>query len=374
MELPLHAPASDRMHLLGQDPESLRAWLAERGQAPFRAAQLLEWVHRKGVTEFAAMSNLSKAFREELAQQAAILTTTIARESVAEDGTRKLLLSMADGATIETVWIPSEDRHTACLSSQVGCPVGCKFCASGIDGVERNLTAGEIVEQAVRVSQLIRSHALPPPAAPVAGTTFAPAEARLSNIVMMGMGEPLANYEQVVQALRILNAPWGLGIGARKITLSTVGLPAQIRKLAGEGLQINLARSLHAPEDELRRALIPWGRVPIADLLDACAFYFDQTGREVTLEYVLLEGVNDQPRHAEGLARIARRLRANINLLRYNPVAGLPYQRPSSKAAFEFQSRVRGLGANAHIRTSRGKDVAAACGQLRRTARSAEAP
>jgi 23S rRNA (adenine2503-C2)-methyltransferase len=186
---------------------------------------------------------------------------------------------------------------------------------------------------------------------------------------MMGMGEPLANYAQVIKAIRILNAPWGLGIGARKITLSTVGLPAQIRKLAGEGLQINLALSLHATDDDLRRELIPWGKgVPIAELLDACQFYFDQTGREVTFEYILLDGVNDHPQHAERLARLARRVRANVNLLRYNPVPGLPFRRPSSEKAFKFQSAVRSGGVNVHLRTSRGMDADAACGQLRRSA------
>jgi 23S rRNA (adenine2503-C2)-methyltransferase len=183
----------------------------------------------------------------------------------------------------------------------------------------------------------------------------------------MGVGEPLANYEAVVRAIRILNAPWGLGIGARKITLSTVGLPKQIRRLAQEDLQISLALSMHAAEDDLRRELIPWGKVPIAELIAACRYYFERTGREITLEYVLLAGVNDRPQDAEALARACRQIRCNVNLLRYNPIPGLPYARPSGEATYEFQRRLRERSVNAHVRTSRGKDIEAACGQLRRS-------
>ena len=225
--------------------------------------------------------------------------------------------------------------------------------------MQRNLTAGEIVEQAMRIRLLI--------AAGPGGS-----DSRLSNIVVMGMGEPLANYEQLIKALRIINAPWGLEIGARKITVSTIGLPKQIRRLAQEGLQLNLALSLHAPDDDLRCELVPWARsAPIAELIDACRYYFQTTGREVTLEYVLLDDVNTHAHYAEELAKIAKRLRANVNLLRYNPVPGLPYRRPRSEAAYEFQRRLRELGVNVHVRTSRGRDVDAACGQLRRRAKDA---
>lgn len=383
---PVAAPL--RAALLGMTLAELEAWLVAAGQKKFRAQQVFEWIYRRGVTDFQAMTNLSKEFRAWLGEHATVLSSAIARESIAGDGTRKLLLQMPDAALVETVWIPAEARNTACISSQVGCPVGCRFCASGLDGVERNLTAAEIVEQAYRISLLIREAEAAASAAPgdIADVSGGPAVApppggarnstgdRLSNIVMMGMGEPLANYAEVVKALRILNAPWGLGVGARKITVSTVGLPAQIRRLADEGLQVNLALSLHATNDALRHSLIPWGKgVPIADLLDACSYFFEKTGREVTFEYVLLADVNDQPEHADQLARLARRVRANINLLRYNPVAGTPYHRPSSEAAFEFQRRVRERGINVHIRTSRGLDADAACGQLRRRA-TAEAP
>ncbi len=379
--------AAPRLHIPGLFREELQAWLVGRGEAKYRAQQILDWVYAKGAETFQQMTNLSKPLRAKLAEHADAYRSRIAAERVSADGTRKLLLRWPDGATVETVWIPEEGRNTACLSSQVGCPVGCAFCASGQGGAVRNLTAGEIVEQALRVRALVQSDPqagpasepdaprsdTPPAPEPRAGSSADESGARLrnrrlSNIVLMGMGEPLANYEQVLRAIRIMNAPWGLNIGARKITLSTVGLPKQIRRLADEGLQLNLALSLHAPEQELRERLIPWGRVPVAELLDACSYYFERTGREVTLEYVLLADVNMEPRHALRLARIARRLRANVNLLRYNPVAGLPFSRPSAEAAYEFQARLRAEGVNAHLRMSRGRDIDAACGQLRRRA------
>ena len=348
-----------RRHLLGDTPDDLRTWLVANKQARFRADQILDWIYQKRAADFAAMTNLSKDLRAWLEANALLYSAEIARESVAADGTRKLLLQLADGATTETVWIPTAERHTACISTQVGCPVGCRFCASGIDGLERNLTTGEIVEQALHISRLIVNQS-EDPAAPD----------RLSNLVIMGMGEPLANYRNLVPALRILNARWGLGIGARKITVSTVGLPKQIRALAQEDLQLSLALSLHAPDDDLRQTLIPWARgVKLREIIDACMFYFRTTGREITLEYILLKNVNMFPSQADELADIARELRANVNLLRYNPVAGLDFVRPSGEEAFEFQRRLRARGANAHIRTSRGRDADAACGQLRRAAR-----
>ncbi|MGE0479231.1 MAG: 23S rRNA (adenine(2503)-C(2))-methyltransferase RlmN [Phycisphaerae bacterium] len=341
------ATASPKLHLLSLDRAALRAWAAEQGFEAYRSDQVLDWIYGKGVGSFDEMTNLSKALRAALVERAELYRSTITRQSTSSDGTTKLLLTQPDGAAVETVWIPEGERNTVCLSSQVGCPVGCRFCASGLNGVERNLTAGEIVEQALRVRRLIGD------------------EGRLSNVVLMGMGEPLANYDAVIAAIRILNAPWGLGIGARKITVSTVGLPKQIRALAGEDLQLNLALSLHAPDDALRRELIPWD-VPIRELLDACLYYFKHTGREITFEYVLLANVNDRPKHADKLAVHARRLRANVNLLRYNPVGGTPYERPSAEDAQRFLERLREHGVNAHLRRARGSDIDAACGQLRR--------
>ena len=362
-EHPSAVGVAERLHLVGLDLPALRQWLVENRQPRYRAEQIADWIYEKHAESFDQMTNLSKALRGWLGEHADVYRSRITADLAAQDGTRKLLLTWPDDQSIETVWIPEADRHTACLSSQVGCPVGCRFCASGMAGVQRDLTAGEIVEQALRVRRLVTA------AGAEAGD---PTGYRLSNIVLMGMGEPLANYDAVIQAIRILNAPWGLGIGARKITLSTVGLPKQIRRLADEGLQLNLALSLHAPDQALREELVPWGKVPLSELLDACAYYFEQTGREVTLEYVLLDGVNTEQRHAAQLAKIARKLRCNVNLLRYNPVAGLPYGRPSAETAYAFQRELRGHGVNAHLRTSRGQDIDAGCGQLRR--RTAEAP
>lgn len=369
--LPLSTPEHDTLsaadsdsksraiHLLGLGATRLRDWLSHTGQPGYRSDQILNWIYNRRAEHFAAMTNLPKTLRTWLGQNARLYRTRLIRTLASSDGTQKLLLASDDGASIETVWIPADPRNTACLSSQVGCPVGCRFCASGIGGVQRNLEAGEIVEQALRVDALVRA---------TRGR-----DARLSHIVMMGMGEPLANYDQVIRAIRIFNASWGLGIGARRITVSTVGLPKQIRRLADEGLQLNLALSLHAPDDRLRAKLIPWARgISIADLIDACAHYFDRTGREVTLEYVMLAGVNMQPAHATRLAEIARRLSANVNLLRYNPVPGLPFDRPDAESSYLFQRRLRNRGVSSHIRTSRGRDVAAACGQLRRTHEQAE--
>ncbi len=353
------SPADDttkRSHLPSLTLDQLRAALGELGEPVYRAGQIARWVFEAGCTSFEEMSDLGKALRGRLAERFDLYISVVYRRSASQDGTVKQLLRWPDGKTSECVLIPTEQRNTACISSQVGCPVGCRFCASGLDGLERNLTPGEIIEQALRVRSEARA---------LGGD--------LTHVVFMGLGEPLANYPAVIQAVRTINAPWGLNIGARKITISTVGLPKQIRRLASEGLQINLALSLHAPTDALRRELIPWAEhVGIDELADACREYFDKTGREITLEYILLHGTNDGPDHARALAEFARRLRCNINLLRYNPVASLPYRRPSGEAAHAFQVALRRLGVNSHIRRSRGLDIDAACGQLRRRVMSGE--
>jgi 23S rRNA (adenine2503-C2)-methyltransferase len=266
------------------------------------------------------------------------------------DGTQKLLLSWPGGANAETVMIPDADRRTACISSQIGCPVGCKFCASGIGGAKGNLTTGQIVEQVFALDQLL-----------------GPRHERVNHIVFMGMGEPLANYANVLGAVRMLHDPRCFNISARKITISTVGVPARMRQLAEEELPLNLAISLHAPNEALRRELIPWAEhFALADILDAARYYFDRTGREVTLEYILLAGVNDRPEHARQLVQVCRTLRANVNLIRYNEVESLPYQRPKADDVMQFQEILRRGGINAHVRRSRGRDIDAACGQLRR--------
>ena len=345
------AVSGARQSVFDHSPESLRALFGSWEQPAYRAAQLLEWVYQKGAKTYEEMSNLPKALRARLAEDLPLFQSAIEHRQESSDGTIKLLLRWPDGATSECVLIPDEDRRTACISTQVGCPVGCVFCASGLGGLQRNLTAGQVVEQAMRVRHLVE------------------ADMRLSNIVFMGLGEPLANYAATVQALRTINAEWGMGIGARKITVSTVGLPGQMKRLADEKLQITLALSLHAPTDELRQQIIPWAeRVRIDALVEACNYYFATTGREVTLEYILLGGLNDSETHAKALADVSKRMRSNVNLLAYNPVAGLPYERPTDRAAMRFLSTLRNRGVNAHLRRSRGLDIDAACGQLRRRA------
>lgn len=342
--------AQPRRHLLELDLLELTEWFTANGEPGFRAKQVMQWVYERGATDFAAMTNLSKALRERMEAEFVVFRSEVVRRAVSQDGTIKLLLRWPDGATSECVLIPTETRRTACISSQVGCPARCRFCASGLGGLERNLTSGEIVEQAMRVS---------------AESTAS--GGRLSNVVYMGLGEPLANYDNVMRSVRTLNASWGPNIGARKITISTVGLPKMIRRLADEGLQLNLALSLHAPSDDLRAELIPWAeKIGLQELSSACGHYFKKTGREITLEYILLHGVNDRQPHAAQLARFCRQFRCNVNLLRYNPVEGLPYERPTSDAAHAFVEYLREHGVNAHIRTSRGLDINAACGQLRR--------
>jgi len=338
----------------------------------FRGRQVREWVYGKQVSHPAQMTNLSAHDRGVLQARFVFENATILKQQQSEDGTLKLLLAWdKDGdpaktvsdIQAETVMIPDADRRTACVSSQVGCPVGCRFCASGIGGVKRNLTAAQIVEQVIALNSAL---AAINPALPARDN-------RINHIVFMGMGEPLANYANLMQAIRILHDPECLNIGARKITVSTVGVPPKMRELANEDLPINLAISLHAPDEALRRKLIPWAEhFSIDEILSAARYYFDQTGREITLEYILLAGVNDQAEHARQLAKLCRTLRANVNLIRYNEVDGLPFGRPKADDVVTFQEILRNNGVNAHVRKSRGRDIDAACGQLRRKAGAEE--
>ncbi len=329
--------------------ESLRERFASWGEPGYRANQVLDWVYRRGASSYDVMSNVPEALRARLAAELPIYESTLAKRQDSTDGTIKLLLRWADGATSECVLIPDGQRRTACISSQVGCPVRCAFCASGLAGLERQLTTGQMVEQAMRIANLCAD----------AGG--------LSNVVFMGSGEPLANYDATVHAVRTINAAWGMEVGARKITVSTVGLPVLMRRLADERMQITLAWSLHAPTDELRQRIIPWARRDrLESLVCAARYYFDRTGREVTLEYILLGGVNDGEEQARALAGIARRTRSNVNLIAYNPVPGLPFQRPDDGSVQRFRTALRLAGFHVTVRRSRGLDIDAACGQLRR--------
>ena len=348
----------DRPHIFNLDVDELRDLIVQWGMARYRAQQILDWVYRKHVAGPEQMTNLSAADRQALQQRLVFSRGRIVAHEVASDGVQKLLLQwsaaneplgVADdpGRQSECVMIPTDARRTACISSQIGCPVGCRFCASGLGGLDGNLAAGQIVEQ-------------------VRHLTVLQGVERISHVVFMGMGEPLANFDPVVRAVQTLCADWGFGISGRRITISTVGLPSQMRRLAELELPVTLALSLHAPDDELRRELIPWAQnVSIDELIDAGRYYFDRTGREVTLEYILLRQVNDRPAHARQLAKVAKQLRSNVNLIRYNEVAGLGYSRPSSDDVHQFQALLKDAGVNTHIRASRGRDIAAACGQLR---------
>lgn len=333
------------VHALELFPRDIEAVTAEIGMPSYASQQLLSWIYEKQITDVDQMTNIRKEYRDQLRHKIFFRRSTVITTKHASDGTIKKLLGWDEGQKqTECVMIPTKTRRTACLSSQVGCPVGCTFCASGIGGLEGNLSVGQIIEQIMQMGS-----------------------DSITNVVFMGMGEPMANYDAVTRAIRILNAPWGLGIGARKITLSTVGLPAAIVRLSKFDIPVTLALSLHAPNDELRKQLIPWAKfATIEEILKACTTYFDATGREITLEYLLLGGVNDRSSQAKELADLCKTLRCNVNLIRYNEVDGLEYKRPDNLQVRRFQDTLTKGGVNSHIRASRGRDIAAACGQLRR--------
>ncbi len=340
------------VHSLEKDGwESL---LADLGEPRFRATQVLEWLYARRASRWEDMTNLPAGLRAKLAAALPISPLEVVRETGSADSTRKFLFRLADGQMIESVLIPASpalygeasDRRTICISSQVGCAYGCRFCASGLDGLKRNLTAGEIVGQFLRVSELSGE--------------------KINNIVFMGMGEPMANFASLMRAIRILNAPWGGGLGARHITVSTSGLVPQIRELAAQPLQVRLAISLHGATDDVRNTIMPVNKkFPLGELLDACADYVRQKKQKITFEYILIGGVNDSPEQARLLAGHARALDAKINLIPYNAVEGLDWTRPEPDRQEEFLAAVRSGGADATLRREKGHDIAAACGQLR---------
>jgi 23S rRNA (adenine2503-C2)-methyltransferase len=339
--------------LLDLSPEALRAWLAERGAPPMRARQIRRWILQAGAESFEEMTDLPKALRQELTTAFVPLSTRVVRHLQAADQTHKLLLKLRDGGLIECVLIQEDDRRTACISTQVGCGMGCVFCASGLDGVERNLTTGEILEQLVRLRNL-----------PAPGAT---GPQRLTHIVVMGMGEPLANLDRLLEALDVATAKEGLGVGARHITISTVGLPAKILRLAELGKQYHLAVSLHAPNDAVRTQIVPTNaQTGLTAILEAADSFFERTGRQVTYEYVLLGGLNDSASHARELAQLLRGRHAHVNVIPFNDVEGLPYRRPTPEALAAFLAPLRQQGVSVKVRKRKGSDIDAACGQLRR--------
>ena len=345
------ATPSERTNLLGLPKADLEAFVAEMGSKPFRARQLMNWMYKRGEGDISAMTDLAKDFRAELVQRAEVAVPEIVKTQVATDGTRKWLLSGGNGQAFEMVYIPEEDRGTLCISSQVGCALDCSFCSTAQQGFNRNLTTAEIVGQVWLANRELGWQ--------VGDNRI------ITNIVFMGMGEPLANFRNVVPAIRIFLDDLGFDISRRRVTLSTSGIVPQIYKLAEE-VNCALAVSLHAPNDELRSQLVPINRKHnIAELLEACWHYLDeQNGRSVTFEYVMLDGINDQPEHARELARLLRDKPAKLNLIPFNPYPGTPYRRSPQAAIEKFRDELMQRGIIVTIRKTRGDDIDAACGQL----------
>jgi 23S rRNA (adenine2503-C2)-methyltransferase len=336
-------------HLFNTIDDSLTTWLTEHGQGAYRAKQIRNWLFTRRAGDFQEMTDLGQSLRNELAAQFTLWTTSVVRHTQADDGTEKLLLALADGGQIECVLLRDEVRRTICISTQVGCGMGCVFCASGLDGLERNLTTGESIEQILRLQRLMKP------------------DERLSHIVVMGMGEPLANLDNLLPALDEASREDGLGISARRITISTVGLPRPMRRLAEAGARYRLAVSLHAPNEEIRRQIVPVGeKILLADILAEADHYFDLSGRQLTFEYVLLAGINDRPEHAHELARLLGHRTALVNVIPFNPVSGLPYRTPSSSAQQTFRRILEDHGLAIRFRHKKGDAIDAACGQLRR--------
>ncbi len=337
-------------YLLDWSEPQLIDWLLERGWPKFRARQILTWIYQKRADSFDAMTDLPKGLRTQLTSAFEIFRSVTAAHQKSVDGTEKLLLQLADGGRIECVLLRDGPRRSICVSSQVGCAMGCVFCASGLDGVERNLSRGEILEQMLKLQRLLEP------------------DDRLSHIVMMGMGEPLANLPRVLEALGVAkDSQYGLGISPRRITISTVGLPPAIDKLAESDSPYQLAISLHAPNDELRNRLVPVNKsIGIESIMQAADRYFQRTGRRLTFEYVLLGGLNDSVACAKELVSLLRGRTAMLNVIPYNPVPGLPYETPTPDAVHLFRKTLIDGGINVMFRQRKGDEIQAACGQLRR--------
>jgi len=349
-----NSPSEPRRDLVGMGRAGLAGEMAGFGAEPFRARQLWHWIYHRGATDFADMTNLAKGFRELLAQRYTLGRPEVSRALASSDGTRKWLIRFADGQEVETVHIPESDRGTLCVSSQVGCTLNCTFCHTGTQRLVRNLGASEIVAQIMVARDALGEWPSPP-------------EGRqLTNIVLMGMGEPLYNYENVAAAMKIVMDPEGLAVSRRKITLSTAGVVPMMARVGAE-LGVNLAVSLHAVTDELRDQLVPLNRkYPISELLDACRNYpGSSNARRITFEYVMLNGVNDSPAEARELVRLLKGVPAKVNLIPFNPWPGAPYECSTDAAIAAFSDIVFAAGYSAPVRTPRGRDILAACGQLK---------
>ncbi len=347
--------------LTGQSPEALATWLKAAGEPAFRAAQILEWVWKKKVTTYEAMSNLPAALRVKLAESYRLTALTHSTTQGSADTTRKFLFRLHDGRYVESVLIPANpalygeksDRRTLCVSSQVGCAYGCKFCASGLAGFSRNLEAAEIAGQVLAAEQLSGE--------------------RVDSLVFMGMGEPLANLENLLEAIALITGEKTLHLGARHLTISTSGLVPQIRKLAEHPQQIRLAISLHGATDEVRNLIMPINKKwPVAELFESLDYWNSKKNQKITLEYILIQDVNDSLAQAAILARHARRIGAKVNLIPYNTVEGLEWKRPPNNHCRAFQEILKNAGVTANLRLEKGHDIDAACGQLRLKQETAE--
>lgn len=342
-----------KTNLLGLTQPQMEQFFESIGEKRFRAGQVMKWIHHFGVDDFDAMSNLGKALREKLKACAEIRGPEVVSEDISADGTRKWVIRVASGSCVETVYIPQDKRGTLCVSSQAGCALDCSFCSTGKQGFNSNLTAAEVIGQVWVANKSF-------------GTVPAKIDRAITNVVMMGMGEPLLNFDNVVAAMQIMMDDLGYGISKRKVTLSTSGVVPMIEELA-KHVDVSLALSLHAPNDALRNELVPINRkYPLAMLLDACQRYISQLGekRVLTIEYTLLKDVNDQPEHAVQMIELLRNVPCKINLIPFNPFPHSGYERPSKNAVRRFQELLQQAGFNVTVRTTRGDDIDAACGQL----------
>ncbi len=339
------------INLLGLDRAGLERWFSEVGERSFRARQVMGWVYRRGVADFSGMTDLAKSLRTHLQEQATIAPPRVLSDSLSADGTRKWLLDTGAHTAVEMVYIPEADRGTLCVSSQVGCAMDCAFCATGAQGFTRNLSTSEMIGQVWLANRLLPSRAADRPA--------------ISNVVFMGMGEPLANYRNLLPALRLLVDPLGFGLSKRRVTVSTSGLVPAIDRLA-QDCDVALAVSLHAPEDELRDRLVPINRrYPIAELMAACRRYLGRNPqRHVTIEYIMLDGVNDSDQHARRLVHRLKGLRAKVNLIPFNPFPGTGFRASAHARIDRFREIIMDAGFMTVTRRTRGDDIAAACGQL----------
>jgi 23S rRNA (adenine2503-C2)-methyltransferase len=347
-----------------QSREELETQFQSWGEPVYRVTQLLDWLYARRAASWDVMTNLPKGVRDKLRGHYSLQIPELVRKQGSPDTTQKFLWRLADHSLIESVLIPANpalygdasDRRTLCISTQVGCAYGCKFCASGLEGWKRNLLPHEIIEQVMAIERQGAANSKEAKAAPRV----------VDNIVVMGMGEPLANYDHLLKALRILNAPWGGGIGARKITISTSGLAPQIRRLATEPLQFRLAISLHGATDEVRSKIMPVNKkYPLKELVAACEEYQAQKGRMLTLEYILIAGINDAVEQTKPLAALAKKIFAKVNLIPYNTVEGLTWERPADDVCERFLEALEHQKVTATLRREKGHDIDAACGQLR---------